>query len=40
MPPVTANYNPPPRKGGKIEGHGGGGTTTPFELAPAGYGTS
>jgi len=29
-PPVIANYNPPPRKGGKIEGHGGGETTTPF----------
>lgn len=28
--PVIANYNPPPRKGGKIEGHGGGDTQTPF----------
>ncbi len=27
--PVTVNYNPPPRKGGVIEGHGGGGTQTP-----------
>jgi hypothetical protein len=29
-PPVVTNYNPPPRKGGKIEGHGGGGTQTPM----------
>lgn len=29
-PSIVANYNPPPRKGGKIEGHGGGGSTTPF----------
>lgn len=28
--PVTVNYNPPPRKGGVIEGHGGGGTQTPM----------
>jgi predicted dehydrogenase len=28
--PVITNYNPPPRKGGKIEGHGGGGTQTPM----------
>ncbi len=27
--PVTLNYNPPPRKGGVIQGHGGGGTQTP-----------
>jgi predicted dehydrogenase len=27
--PVTVNYNPPPRKGGVIQGHGGGGTQTP-----------
>ena len=27
--PVTVNYNPPPRKGGAIQGHGGGGTLTP-----------
>lgn len=27
---ALANYNPPPRKGGKIEGHGGGETHTPF----------
>jgi hypothetical protein len=27
---VVVNYNPPPRKGGKIEGHGGGGTQTPM----------
>jgi len=30
QPPVIADYNPPPRKGGKIEGHGGGDTQTPF----------
>jgi hypothetical protein len=29
--PVVKNYNPPPRRGGKIEGHGGGGTQTPME---------
>jgi len=28
--PVDRNYNPPPRKGGEIEGHGGGGTQTPM----------
>lgn len=28
--PVVLNYNPPPRRGGKIEGHGGGGTQTPM----------
>ena len=28
--PVIKNYNPPPRRGGKIEGHGGGGTQTPM----------
>jgi len=28
--PVVKNYNPPPRRGGKIEGHGGGGTQTPL----------
>lgn len=28
--PVVKNYNPPVRKGGKIEGHGGGGTQTPM----------
>ena len=28
--PVVKNYNPPPRKGGKIEGHGAGGTITPM----------
>ena len=28
--PVVKNYNPPPRRGGKIEGHGGGGTETPM----------
>src|SRR5512133_2230259 len=28
--PVEKNYNPPPRRGGKIEGHGGGGTQTPL----------
>jgi hypothetical protein len=28
--PVVKNYNPPPRRGGKIEGHGGGGTQTPM----------
>lgn len=29
-PSVIADYNPPPRKGGKIEGHGGGDTKTPL----------
>jgi len=28
--PVVKNYNPPPRRGGRIEGHGGGGTETPM----------
>ena len=28
--PVVKNYNPPPRKGGPIQGHGGGGTQTPM----------
>jgi predicted dehydrogenase len=28
--PVIKNYNPPPRRGGKIEGHGGGGSQTPY----------
>jgi hypothetical protein len=28
--PVDKNYNPPPRKGGEILGHGGGGTQTPM----------
>jgi hypothetical protein len=28
--PMILNYNPPPRRGGKIEGHGGGGTETPI----------
>jgi hypothetical protein len=28
--PVVKNYNPPPRKGGAIRGHGDGGTTTPM----------
>jgi hypothetical protein len=28
--PVVKNYNPPPRKGGAIQGHGGGGTQTPM----------
>jgi hypothetical protein len=28
--PVVKNYNPPPRKGGAIQGHGGGGTETPM----------
>jgi len=28
--PVITNYNPPPRRGGAIEGHGGGGTQTPM----------
>ncbi len=28
--PVVLNYNPSPRRGGKIEGHGGGGTQTPM----------
>lgn len=28
--PVQVNYNPPPRKGGAIQGHGGGGTKTPM----------
>jgi predicted dehydrogenase len=28
--PVVLNYNPPPRRGGRIEGHGGGGTETPM----------
>lgn len=28
--PVVKNYNPPPRKGGAIVGHGGGGTQTPM----------
>jgi hypothetical protein len=27
---VEKNYNPPPRKGGEIQGHGGGGTQTPM----------
>ena len=28
--PVVKNYNPPPRKGGAIQGHGGGSTQTPM----------
>ncbi|HLN55410.1 MAG TPA: Gfo/Idh/MocA family oxidoreductase [Bacteroidales bacterium] len=28
--PMIKNYNPPPRRGGKIEGHGGGGSETPY----------
>ncbi len=28
--PVVKNYNPPPRRGGAIEGHGGGSTQTPM----------
>ncbi len=28
--PVVKNYNPPPRRGGEIVGHGGGGTQTPM----------
>jgi len=28
--PVVLNYSPPPRRGGRIEGHGGGGTVTPM----------
>ncbi|MGE5419226.1 MAG: Gfo/Idh/MocA family protein [Chloroflexota bacterium] len=28
--PMIKNYNPPPRRGGKIEGHGGGGSVTPY----------
>jgi predicted dehydrogenase len=28
--PVVLNYNPPPRRGGEIEGHGSGGTETPI----------
>lgn len=28
--PVVKNYNPPPRKGGAIQGHGGGDTKTPM----------
>ncbi len=28
--PVVGSYNPPPRRGGSIEGHGGGGTQTPM----------
>jgi len=28
--PVVLNYNPPSRRGGRIEGHGGGGTQTPM----------
>ena len=28
--PVVKNYNPPPRRGGAIQGHGGGSTTTPM----------
>ncbi len=28
--PIVRNYNPPPRKGGAIQGHGGGGTQTPM----------
>ena len=28
--PVVKNYNPPPRRGGAIQGHGGGGTQTPL----------
>jgi predicted dehydrogenase len=28
--PVVKNYNPPPRRGGAIQGHGGGGTVTPM----------
>ena len=28
--PVVLNYKPSPRRGGKIEGHGGGGTQTPM----------
>jgi hypothetical protein len=27
---VIKNYNPPPRRGGKIEGHGGGASETPY----------
>ena len=27
--PIAKNYNPPPRRGGEIQGHGGGGTQTP-----------
>jgi hypothetical protein len=27
---IVKNYNPPPRRGGTIEGHGGGGTQTPM----------
>ncbi len=29
--PYVLNYNPAPRRGGKIEGHGSGGTQTPME---------
>jgi len=28
--PIIRNYNPPPRKGGAIQGHGGGDTQTPL----------
>ena len=28
--PVVKNYNPPPRRGGAIQGHGGGSTVTPM----------
>jgi len=28
--PIVKNYNPPPRRGGKIVGHGGGGRQTPM----------
>jgi predicted dehydrogenase len=28
--PVVKNYNPPPRRGGAIQGHGGGGSQTPM----------
>jgi hypothetical protein len=28
--PIMQNYTPTPRRGGAIEGHGGGGTQTPF----------
>jgi hypothetical protein len=28
--PVVKNYNPPPRRGGAIQGHGGGATQTPM----------
>lgn len=28
--PIVRNYNPPPRKGSAIQGHGGGGTKTPM----------